>query len=182
MTVLDDAISMYRAAAELLNNLSQIRVDLLGAATSSTTQPVTLFEGHRAFGPSLDICVPTGSRATFTVQDRDTGAATIESDLPQWMTLEGWVPPTDTGARHCFVELDLIADEAVTADAFIRVIDPDHAMQDGPVSEVRLNPDGLSVIKLDLPKSARNDRRKVVLHLRRPPTQMDLRQFALIPL
>lgn len=180
MTVLDDAITLYRAAATLLSNVSQRRIDLLRSAGAAISQPKVLFEGHRSLGPHLEICVPRGARATFALPDPRGDGAVVETDLPEWLTLEGWLP-ADTGeAEHCFIEIEAQSDEAVLADAFIREIDSDHAFNDAPPTPFQIQNGRVSVLKLDLPKKT-DARRKVVLHLRRPPAELFLRQFAVIP-
>lgn len=181
MSVLEEAISTYRAAANLLSTVSQLRTNLLDSAFEEKQKPVTLFEGHHSISSAFDICVPQGTRATLTLHHRRSEGATIESDLPQWMTLEGWLPQGTGAADTCFVELEMEADDPLVADAFVRVIDADNKSQDGAASEVQLNSDGLNVLRIDLSK-AKGDKRKVVLHLRHPPASFLLREFALIPL
>jgi len=180
MTVLDDAITLYRAAATLLSNVSQRRIDLLQSASSSVPQSRVLFEGYRSFGPSLAVCIPRGARATLAFQSPQAEGAVIESDLPEWMTLEGWLPDRLDAASQCFVETEAQSTDAVMADAFIREIDADDRLVDSPAREFRIQTGRVSVLKLDLPE-AEDRRRKVIVHLRRPPAELALRQFALIP-
>ncbi|MRX51394.1 hypothetical protein GI374_13270 [Paracoccus sp. S-4012] len=181
MSLLDHAITTYRAAAAMLDRVAKTRVDLLASAAASV-RDASLIEGHRDLGPDFDICLPAGSRANLAFRRPRTDGIDLETDAPAWMTLEGRLPDTAAAATVCFAEVGIDCREPVAADIFLRVIDPDGTYHDQPPQEM-LIAGGLAVTQLDLPQdAAAGAYRKVILHLRRPQMQLSLRQFALIPL
>lgn len=187
MPMIDDAMATYEAAARMVSRLLDCRTDLLssGLAVLSNQPSVHLSGGYRDVGDALGICLPADSRATISrVSTADapaavpTAAEVLTSDL-EWMTFEGWVAVAD--ARVCFIEMDVQADRQITADVFERKIGADGKFEDSPPVEWSLPRSGPAVFEMPLDPSFEG-RRKIVLHLRRPPERMILHRLAVTAL
>lgn len=187
MPLIDHAIATYEAAARMVSRLLNSRTDLLSSGLSALSlQPsLHLAGGYKDIGPSLGICLSAESRATLSRAAADPmGSATpsvemLTSDI-EWMTFEGWL--SDPRARLCFVEAEIQANCPITADVFLRSIGPDgELLRDSTPIEWRLPLNGPAVLEVPL-DHAGEGRRKIIIHLRRPPERMILRRLAITAL
>lgn len=128
--------------------------------------------GYTDLGPSLSVNVTSGFSLLLTPQP---AALRIESGLPPWLSLEGWLP--DRPATACRLDLTLLAERDCAASAFLRVIGADGCGIDGPAQGLR---PGSGAACVDLPLDPGDGRRrKVVLLIERPPAVILLRRLAL---
>lgn len=188
MSLMDNAIATYEAAARMVSRLLDSRTDLLadGLSSLSSRPSLHLGGGYKDIGASLGVCLPAESRATMSrlpLSDGPVGASpaveVLTADI-EWMTFEGWL--SDPRARVCFVEIGVDAERPITADVFLRCIGPDgEFLSDSAPVEWRLPLNGPAVLEVPL-TCAGEGRRKMVIHLRRPPERMILRRLAITTL
>lgn len=180
MSLTADALAAYRSAARLLATLTDLRIDLLAEAEDQMTGGAVIeTEGYRDIGTRFAVCVPQGAHAQIRSLRPQQAAVMLDSDFPDWLSLEGWLP-ADCRADRCVIEAELLAERAVAAEVFVRIIGADGTGIDQPPRIWRLDGRGISVTDLDLdPNEGRP--RKIVILLRRPPAQIILRQLALVP-
>ncbi|AXC49589.1 hypothetical protein DRW48_07695 [Paracoccus suum] len=180
MTLTADALSAYRTAARLLATLTNVRIDLLSEALDETA-PGTGVEitGYHDLGERFAVCVPQGARAQVRSLRPQQAAVALDSDFPDWLSLEGWLP-TGSTADRCVIEAEMLAERAIAAEVFVRIIEADGTGLDQPPQSWRLDGRGISVAEVPLdPDDSRP--RKIVVLLRRPPAEITLRQLALVP-
>ena len=149
-------------------------IDLLSEALGEPTP--RRIAGYTELGPALSVNVAEGFALHLTPLGPHQSALRIESGLPPWLSLEGWLPPADE-ARVCRLDLALLAERDCAGAAFLRVIGADGFGIDAPAQGLRLG-GGEATASLSIdPGDGRP--RKIVLLIERPPAVLLLRHLAL---
>jgi len=181
MAFLSEIKSVYVAAARLMAAVSNIRVDLLASAGAQmATQPQHMVKGYESLGPVFAICLPEGERGVLSFLSPRSEGMKLETDSPSWMTLEGWLPAAASEATSCFVEMCYEGDIPLIGDVFVRDVDDEFGAVDSTPVEWHLSSGDLSVVEVPLDGPAAG-RRKIVIHLRRPPSVLALKSLTLTP-
>lgn len=181
MTFYNDIKELYVTAARLMAAASRARIDLLATASAQMiNQPQRIVRGYEDLSASLGICLPAGERCVVSFLSPRSEGMRLQADDAVWMTLEGWLPADAATAASCFVEIECESDLPLVADVFLREIDEDFSAVDSTPVEWHLSANGLSVLEVPL-SGAPTGRRKIVVHLRRPPAVVVLKCLTLTP-
>ena len=170
----------YRAAADMLEALQAMRLDLVSEARNGLIgRPRLGFGGgYNHVSPSFGACLPANGRSEILMTEGANGVE-LRCSGADWMTLEGTISskiPVD----FCYVEMQVASDRPLVADVFLREFLEDQSIRDSGHRECHATSGNIAVCKLSLPEIADDlAERRVIIHLRHPAQRLVLDRLAI---
>lgn len=179
VTIFDNAVRNFQAAAELLMALQDRRMVLTADAGAQLEgRPKALLsEGYNSLSQRFGMCIPQDSRAEYMLPEDGVGVEIRNSGLT-WMTMEGLVG--ESGACACYLDADAVFPAPTIADVFLREFTEAGEIRDSLQREWHLGGDSTALCLMHLPEAGEDvAHRRVIIHLRQPPLRFTIRKLAM---